>query len=135
MTRNILLIAFILVSFLYPVAFSKGKGINADPNSLEYVCALSGGEWFGVEGGYWSCCWGNWGCVQCDPNNKCEVLCETQACRDANNQNRVQETTPKPGLKILHGLTPANMSPPVIPVKPRPMTVIPLKTIDKIKNN
>ena len=74
-----------------PVAldFQKKKdGNDPDPDYAQ-MCLISGGTLLFIVGGDGGigCCWENWGCQECDSSGEnCVMKCETQACRDANDQ-------------------------------------------------
>lgn len=79
----------LLSCFVLPVAYSAqdtGGGSNSDMKS---VCELAGGSFTGGTEGSWACCWDNWGCAGCQ-QGVCKVKCETQRCRKANGQARLQ---------------------------------------------
>ncbi len=74
-----------------PIALLLQKKKDDGGGDLNYcqVCALTGGTCgivVGGEGGI-ACCWDDWGCQLCDfDGENCMMQCETQKCRDANNQ-------------------------------------------------
>jgi hypothetical protein len=64
-----------------------------DGFTWDELCRLGGGTPDrSPDGNGVSCCWDNWGCLVCDSNEDCAMVCKTQACRDVN-----PETNPPPG--------------------------------------
>lgn len=63
-------------------------------------CRLSGGTCPPFNGGF-SCCWPNWGCLDCGKKS-CEMDCGTKRCKDANVQliAPTDPTTPTPGSNV-----------------------------------
>ena len=59
-----------------------------DGMSFDEACILSGGTPGEVVGGgrfTLACCWSDWGCLVCTADGtECEMECDTQRCRDAN---------------------------------------------------
>ena len=72
-----------------PVALAQKKKDDGDLSYCE-VCQLTGGTCAIVVGGDggMGCCWANWGCQVCDfDGENCTIQCDTQECKDANDQS------------------------------------------------
>lgn len=55
-------------------------------NSMRGLCELSGGTFTESGDGTQTCCWTDWGCLECNSFNdsNCLMECDTAACCDAN---------------------------------------------------